>query len=162
GGTVILDADAQIDGLAGKVTANGDEADGGTVLVTAGGLAEMSSVYARGLVGGTVAATAGAIAMKKVSVRGRTDAGSISLISTVDNVEVDLLDGHSIHNTGGQIDVDANGSVIIEEAELDGDIGGRLTVNAGGDGVLGNSIGDDFDVTGAPGGEIEVQVGGDL
>ena len=161
GGTVILNAAGMMNGIAGKVTASGDDANGGTLLMTAGGLAQLSSAVVRGLVGGTVAATASGISLGKVSVRGRNDAGTISLTSTVDNVYVYLLDGRA-HDNGGDVDVAAAAAVTLENAELDATNGGHLNVNAGGDGVLGNSVGDDFDVSGTSGGEIEVQVGGNL
>jgi hypothetical protein len=162
GGTVVLGDDGQIDGLRGKVRVNGDDADGGTVLVTAGGLATLSSISARGLVGGTVAAIAGGISMPKIQVRGQTDGGTISLTSTVDNIDSYRLDAKA-HFAGGRVDVESAGDVTIEQVDLDGGTdGGSLHVNADGDGVFGDSIGDGFDVTGAQGGEIEVEVDGNL
>ena len=161
GGTVVLDADGQIDGLRGKVRLNGDGADGGTVLVTAGDWRRCPASLPRpgGRHGG---GDRRGISMPKISVRGQTDGGTISLTSTVDNVDSDKLDAKA-HFSGGRVDVESAGDVTIDQVELDGGTdGGSLHVNADGDGVFGNSIGDGFDVTGAQGGEIEVEVDGNL
>jgi len=153
--------DLDISGRKGKIAGEGGL---GNVSIDAGGTATVLLVRLKaiGLPVGTVAVTAGTVAASRIFARGKTDGGVIAIQSTVGDVYIDTLDV-SGRTHGGRITVDSAANLAIQDADADGgDFGGEMRFATAQNLVLGTSIASNFLADGDVGGVIEGQAGGDL
>lgn len=167
GGTVEATAagDLTVGGKKGEIDVGGLEA--GTIVLVAGGTADVANLDGRskvGLLTGSVAVTAGTVNARRLNVRGTTDGGFVVLTSTTGDVTADKIIASGSRVKGGTVIVHSAANALLQRSvDVEGALqSGEMRFSTVGDLMLGEVGSAKFEAGGPIGGVIEGLAGGDL